>query len=1097
MNLELNLRFPRPDCLIVSLEDNATGTLAFTSPFTAQDRKEIQWYLETYAGHYTTDVDDTEAARIEAKLPIWGATLFNAALNDRQAARLFNRFQDKEEEGRLLTIAAEHPSVLSLPWELLRDPNGVYLFNENPRISVRRRIAGATGGRSSFRPETKRWLRLLFVISRPDNVGFIDPRSDPQAVMDALEKYAPGRVTVEFLRPATFDHLIERLEDRYLPVVDVLHFDGHGFFDAGGGEILLSRPAGELMRRAGAETRANIGYILFEKKGGNADYVSAQLLGEMLQRHRVGLVVLSACQSAALGENEEPMGSVAARLNATGVPAVLAMTYSVLITTTRLLFGEFYKHLARGAGVGEALDNARRFLMRHPEKHEVQRGPQRVQLKLHDWFLPTLYQAGDDVPLLERDPVVSPDTSAALGVLDNLPKLQEAGFFGRQRELLEIERWFVGDTRRITVTGFGGQGKTYLAVEAGRWLALTGMFDRIVFVDYAGFQGIDAVEHAIVMFATVFKESFPNAEAVAAVLRETRTLVILDNLEALEKPSGDMHEAAVKIEPTHSSLQKLLDVAKDWSECGRCRVLITSRTLAWQHPAYQLQGTKIHRVLALKGLEPEDALCFFQSLLNVPPTPTVPHLPDREAVIRLFELVDFHPLSIALLGQQLKIRRPAELGDRLEMLLIEARGDKNRNLVASLKLSLDKLDVQAREWLPRLGVFQGGAFEENLLAITRIPPDRWSALREKLQSASLINVESLKIAEPYVRLHPTLAPLVWSELSLIDRQEISEVYRQQYYEVSRELYDALHRGQMSEIDLRELPNLLHAVNAALDAGEEFAMEFANNVNQLLCFFGLGRSAAALRERINLQQFERGSHSWYLALSNKADRLLKEGQSADARAALEELQNGLGTTPTYERCTTLSRLGRCFEEEGRFDLAQRAYQEVLGQVDRLQPTDNLRRIHAACLIDLGNVLAADKRYAAARRSYEAALSMTDDLESQVIIEGQLGALHTAEGQLEEAVQRCMNAYRLSKDLRRPEIEAGCLHHLGEVCEQATLWDHAEQCYRESAEINEKHGNYSDLAKTWHQLGNICAQTGKFEAAEDWYRKVKRHLRSDLK
>jgi CHAT domain len=224
----------------------------------------------------------------------------------------------------------------------------------------------------------------------------------------------------------------------------------------------------ELTRRAGAETDANIGYLLLEKQQGNADYVSAQLLGEMLQRQRVSLVVLSACQSAALaGESDEPMGSVAARLTATGVPAVLAMTHSVLVTTTRLLFGDFYKHLAKGDGVGEALDNARRFLMRQPEKHEVSRGPRRVRLKLQDWFLPAPYESGKDVLLLKSIAAVSPETSVGLKTRDNLPRPQEAGFFGRQKELWDIERWFSAKTRRISITGFGGQGKTCLAVEAG------------------------------------------------------------------------------------------------------------------------------------------------------------------------------------------------------------------------------------------------------------------------------------------------------------------------------------------------------------------------------------------------------------------------------------------------------------------------------------------------------------------------------------------------------------------------------------------------------------------------------------------------------
>jgi hypothetical protein len=42
------------------------------------------------------------------------------------------------------------------------------------------------------------------------------------------------RVDVEFLRPATLQKLIDRLDNDELPAIDILHFDGHGVFDADG-----------------------------------------------------------------------------------------------------------------------------------------------------------------------------------------------------------------------------------------------------------------------------------------------------------------------------------------------------------------------------------------------------------------------------------------------------------------------------------------------------------------------------------------------------------------------------------------------------------------------------------------------------------------------------------------------------------------------------------------------------------------------------------------------------------------------------------------------------------------------------------------------
>ncbi len=605
--MELNLRFPEINQVIVRFDENETDTLDFESPISKEDQKNIQWYLEVYAAQYTTEIDAQTAKKIADKLPKWGADLFNAVFHSRAAQRLFNDFQDEDEPGRLLTISASHPGILSLPWELLRDPEGTYLFHENPRISIRRRLSGAGGGRKSFKVQVKDRLRLLFVVSRPSDAGFIDPRGEAQAVLDAIEQEAAGRVEVEFLRPATLDNLVARLEDRRKPPVDIVHFDGHGVFDPDGRwheRAKLSDPVAAT--KGGNENTGNTGYLLFEDKDGKTALITAETLGDMLNRQKVGLIVLSACQSAAMG-GEEAMGCVAARLTHAGIPAVLAMTHSVLVTSARQLFAKFYQRLVSGEGIGEALDNARRDLYLNRERGERQRGDKRITMKLYDWFLPALYQAGKDTPLLRNDltppaplpcegrgekesdsysPLLQGEGLGERSSWGNLPPLQEAGFFGRSRELWLIERAFVQGTRRITVSGFGGQGKTYLVQEAGRWLYRAGMFQKVCFVDYAAFQGVDAVGLAVSTLATVLDKSLVDAAAAIQALREQPTLLILDNLEALQP----------------QPLRELLDVAKHWSEVGDCRVLLTTRMLDFAHPDYPTEGSLRHRSFPLGGV---------------------------------------------------------------------------------------------------------------------------------------------------------------------------------------------------------------------------------------------------------------------------------------------------------------------------------------------------------------------------------------------------------------------------------------------------------------------------------------------------------------
>ena len=127
---------------------------------------------------------------------------------------------------------------------------------------------------------------------------------------------------------------------------------------------------------------------------------------------------------------------------------------------------------------------------------------------------------------------------------------------------------------------------------------------------------------------------------------------------------------------------------------------------------------------------------------KLPPEPSVP-APDRDALIALFDRVQFHPLSIAVLAQQLKTRTAEALGQRLEAILHEemplgvvAEGTP-KSLIASLQLSLERLTAEERHAVRLLGVFQGGAFEDDLLAITKLGEDDGERAQLQAQIAAL------------------------------------------------------------------------------------------------------------------------------------------------------------------------------------------------------------------------------------------------------------------------------------------------------------------------------------------------------------------------
>ena len=1076
MSCELNLRFPNNNQVVVKFDEQETEKIDFVSPLNEEDLQDIRWYLETYAAQYTTDVDDERANRIAAKLPRWGEDLFDAVFNSRAAGRIFNDFQDEEEEGKLLTISASHPAILSLPWELLRDSEGTYLLHDNPRISVRRRLAGAGGGRRAFKVKTKEKLRLLFVVSRPSGAGFIDPRGEAQAVIKAIEQEAAGCVEVEFLRPATLDNLVERLEDKRQPKVDIVHFDGHGVFDVNGNLQAQAKYSDPGLTKGERKAGANTGYLLFEDKEGESALITAETLGDMLNRQQVALMVSSACQSATVA-GEDAMGSVAARLTHAGIPTVLAMTHSVLVSTTQQLFAKFYQRLVRGESMGEALDNARRDLYLNQSRGERQRGTDRITLKLQDWFLPALYQSGKDKPLLNSSLPVSSSPHPPV-FPNNLPPLQEAGFFGRSWELWQIEKAFIQVTRRITISGFGGQGKTYLATEAGRWLGKTGMFSAVCFVDYAAFQGVDGVGLAVSTLGTVLNTSFIDADAVTKYLKENHhspLLLILDNLESLAT----------------ESCNELLTVAKQWSEIGNCRLLITTRAGDLNHPDYSNQGSRKHIALPLSGLGKEDALQYFQERIKMPPAPQLA-IPSRDVLLELFKLVNYHPLSINLLSQQLKMRRPAELGQRLEALVAET---PNNPLLASLNLSLERLDTEAQQLLPKLGVFQGGAMEPDLLAITEFSNSQWQSLRPALENTGLIQVENIPgVTFPFIKFHPTLAPALWLRLKEGEQNLLLVSHRRRYYQLSHNLYfeDRKYPQQVRAITKRELPNLLFAVYGALKVNEEWAVDFVDNVSIFLMYFGFSRYWAILNQQLKQVSESACNSERFLLFSNLGAQMFNLGRYGEAAEIFTEILKSLGEYPNFSLSFTLLELGRCLKYQGKVAQATQLYLRGLAINTKLEETEDVKRQRSILLTNLGIVLADTGNYQEARSAYKSALALIQqidgDIRGEASVNGQLGYLEMVQGHLVEAESSYQKALHIFRQLNEPAQEAVSWYQLGMVYKQMKKWDLAENAYRQSTRIEEAQGNLARASRSWDQLAIVNACVGKIEEATAWLGKA---------
>jgi tetratricopeptide (TPR) repeat protein len=361
----------------VSLTDNAGQPIGAVVPFepflTDDNYADLRWYLEAFM-----DLPDggalIRAQRVEAELLQWGRrlhdALFLAGPNQIALQQLLTG-----PEPRTLTIASNAPELLQLPWELLADEAGWLAL----RLSVRRQIdvACAVQARAVKLP-----LRMLYIVSRPEDTGFIDPRLTSQALLDAIDPLGAS-VQLDFCRPPTLARLGELLRDgqRAGDPYDVVHFDGHGTF----------------------MQAQQLGTLSFEQAddgsgAAKTDNISADQLGYLLAQHQVPLVVLEACRSATVGQTRLS-GAVAPRLIQAGVGSVLAMGHAVHVEAARLLLDRFYRELVRGASIGQAVAGGRSALSASAARW-LESGPGARSVKLKDWFLPQLYQRGADLVLL-------------------------------------------------------------------------------------------------------------------------------------------------------------------------------------------------------------------------------------------------------------------------------------------------------------------------------------------------------------------------------------------------------------------------------------------------------------------------------------------------------------------------------------------------------------------------------------------------------------------------------------------------------------------------------------------------------------------------
>ncbi|MET7687251.1 BTAD domain-containing putative transcriptional regulator [Streptomyces sp. NPDC005483] len=274
---------------------------------------------------------------------------------------------------------------------------------------------------------------------------------------------------------------------------------------------------------------------------------------------------------------------------------------------------------------------------------------------------------------------------------------------GRTDALTRLSQ-LLDTTRLVTLTGPGGVGKTRLAVAAAASASAEELPDGVWLVEFSGVRTGTAADLAqVVASALGIRDDAPSAlpgtgapspspaHRLAAVLRDRRTLLVLDNCEHVVDAAAELTELLLRTAPG-------------------LRALVTS-----QEPL----GLAGEAVFLVEPLHDDDAVRLFTeraaaSAPGFPGDPDAADPADRAAVAEICRRLDGIPLALELAATRVRalgVRELADrLGDRFRILTAGQRGApaRQQTLRAMIDWSWELLSAPERIVLRRLAVHSDG-----------------------------------------------------------------------------------------------------------------------------------------------------------------------------------------------------------------------------------------------------------------------------------------------------------------------------------------------------------------------------------------------------
>jgi len=374
-------------------------------------------------------------------------------------------------------------------------------------------------------------------------------------------------------------------------------------------------------------------------------------------------------------------------------------------------------------------------------------------------------------------------------------------FFGRERERAELLA-AVAQHRLLTLTGFGGCGKTRLALEVAQRAP---GFERVAFVPLADCSSAAQMLAQLRASLRIAAGALEPLDLIVQTLAPCRVLLVLDNFEQLVNAGG-----ADLVEPLLERVPGLHLIVTSRRVLG----LAGERELLLEPLPLPEAGAALEQVACNPG-----AALFVDRARSVRPDFQVTAR-NHEALAALCRALEGVPLAIELAAARSRVFSLRELHDALvrPLALLERTGPRagrlprQDSLRGAIEWSWRLLDARQQALLAGLSVFRGSWRADDAAAVCEEPDAR--ALLEALVADSLLRAEVGGSGDMRFRMLELIRDFVAAKL---DAPRLRVLRQQHRAHVVASALGLQARG--AALDADELPNVTQAVRTALDDGE--------------------------------------------------------------------------------------------------------------------------------------------------------------------------------------------------------------------------------------------------------------------------------------